>query len=414
MKPNDNPIIEELIERFLRYTCIPSQSDASSTSLPSSPGQMELAKLLKEELEGLGLTDILLTEDANLTAKLEGKKDAPAIGFVAHLDTVDVGLSDKIKAQVLFKEKDKDLLINKEREIYLKEELIKEVRDYPNEHLLVSDGTSVLGADNKAAISIIMTILNNLDNDHGDLYVAFVPDEEIGLRGSKALDPKRLPVTCAYTIDSNKVGEIIYETFNAGSALLEIEGISAHPMSAKGVLVNPLMIANEAINMLDPAAMPEHTELREGYIWPTDLVASDAKATLRLNIRDHDKKKYEEKKKSLERIQHFLQEKHPRVEIKLTMEDVYSNILDALESDNEPAITLLKKAMENLSITPQVIAMRGGTDGSALSQKGIPTPNYFTGAHQFHSAFEFLPLSSFYKSFEVTRELIRLWSNEKR
>ena len=377
-------------------------------------GQMELARIIEKELNELGLDEILLTEDAILTARLKGNTNSKPIGFVAHLDTVDIGLSDKINPQILFKEEGVDLLLNEEKNIYLKESLIPEIKKYQNQDIIVTDGTSVLGADNKASIAVIMTILNYLIQNpsikHGDLYVAFVPDEEIGLRGAKALDPKRLPVACAYTIDSNELGEIIFETFNAGSAKFTIEGITAHPMSAKNVLVNPLMIAHEAISMLDRAAMPEHTELKEGYIWPTDLIASPSKAELILNIRDHNLEKYNEKKLKLQKIHEFLQMNYKNVNIDLVVEDVYANIANSIASKDEPSVAFLEKAMQNCDIEPKYIAMRGGTDGSALSAKGIPTPNYFTGAHQFHSIYEFLPVESFYKCFLVTKELIQLWA----
>lgn len=414
MKKYENEILNELIERFFRYTSVASQSNNQVQTLPSSMGQMELALILEKELNELGLEEILLTEDAILTARLKGNTNTKPIGFVAHLDTVDIGLSNKINPQILFKEEGVDLLLNEEKNIYLKESLIPEIKKYQNQDIIVTDGTSVLGADNKASITVIMTILNYLIQNpsikHGDLYVAFVPDEEIGLRGAKALDPKRLPVACAYTIDSNELGEIIFETFNAGSAKFTIEGITAHPMSAKNVLVNPLMIAHEAISMLDRAAMPEHTELKEGYIWPTDLIASPSKAELILNIRDHNLEKYNEKKLKLQKIHEFLQMNYKNVNIDLVVEDVYANIANSIASKDEPSVAFLEKAMQNCDIEPKYIAMRGGTDGSALSAKGIPTPNYFTGAHQFHSIYEFLPVESFYKCFLVTKELIQLWA----
>ena len=414
MKKYENEILNELIERFYRYTSVASQSNDQIQTLPSSMGQMELALILDKELNELGLEEILLTEDAILTARLKGNTNSKPIGFVAHLDTVDIGLSDKINPQILFKEEGVDLLLNEEKNIYLKESLIPEIKKYQNQDIIVTDGTSVLGADNKASITVIMTILNYLIQNpsikHGDLYVAFVPDEEIGLRGAKALDPKRLPVACAYTIDSNELGEIIFETFNAGSAKFTIEGITAHPMSAKNVLVNPLMIAHEAISMLDRAAMPEHTELKEGYIWPTDLIASPSKAELILNIRDHNLEKYNEKKLKLQKIHEFLQMNYKNVNIELVVEDVYANIANSIASKDEPSVAFLEKAMQNCDIEPKYMAMRGGTDGSALSAKGIPTPNYFTGAHQFHSIYEFLPVESFYKCFLVTKELIQLWA----
>lgn len=412
MKKYSNNILNELIERFFRYSSISSQSDPSINHLPSSQGQYELAQLLKSELIDMGLSEVKLTKDAILTVRIKGNKTGPIIGFIAHLDTFDAGYSPEINAQILYKENGKDLLINKEKDIWLKEDQIPEITRYQNQDIIVSDGTSVLGADNKAAIAVLMTLVNKLSSkniDHGDIYLAFVPDEEIGLRGAKALELERFPVDFAYTIDSNEVGEIIYETFNAGSAKILIKGITAHPMSAKNVLVNPLVIANEIINSLDKSQRPEHTENREGYIWPTNLNADPSKAILTLNIRDHDLEKYKQKKKLIEGIVSLQREKYP-VNIELNIEDVYSNIGNSISSKNHPVVKNLSMAMQELNIPIKYIAMRGGTDGSALSAKGIPTPNFFTGAHQFHSIYEFLPVESFLKSYQVAERLVEIWT----
>ena len=411
MKKYSNNTLNELIERFFRYVSIPSQSDDSSNQLPSSPGQMELANLLKTELEDMGLEKIELTKDAILTAYIKGNKPGPSIGFIAHLDTFDAGYSPVIHPQILHKEPSRDLLLNKEKDIWLRESQIEEIKKYQDQDIIVTDGTSVLGADNKAAISVLMTLANKLSSEessHGDIYLAFVPDEEIGLKGAKALDLKRFPVDYAYTIDSNELGEIIYETFNAGSAQIEIDGVTAHPMSAKNVLENPLLIANEIINSLNPGQRPEHTENKEGYIWPTNLQANPAHASLTLNIRDHDLEKYKEKKDLIEAIIDLQRQKHP-VKIQLDIEDVYSNIGNSIPSKDHPVVKNLSQAMEELGIDTKYIAMRGGTDGSALSAKGIPTPNFFTGAHQFHSIYEFLPVESFLKSYQVAERLVEIW-----
>lgn len=397
------------VEKFFSYLSIPSQSDATSNTLPSSKGQYKLAELLAQELHSLGLEEIKLQPNAILTAKLPA--NAPkkkSIGFCAHLDTVDVGLSAEIHPQILRFE-GKPLVLNAEKNIILDPSLRPEIMEYMDEEIIFSDGTSVLGADDKAAIATIMTLLTYLVNEnapHGDVYVCFLPDEEIGLQGAKALDLKDFPVDFAYTIDCCKEGELIYETFNAGSATLTIKGVSAHPMNAKGILLNPTLVAVDIINCFDRLQTPENTAGYEGYIWVQELHSNQAQATLTLNIRDHNKTKYEEKKAYIKEVVALAQSRYPRAKIELNIQDIYANIADCPSSKD--ALTLLKNAFASLHITPHTFPMRGGTDGSALSAKGLFVPNFFTGAHNFHSPFEFLPLKAFYRSFEVARAIVSL------
>ena len=247
----------------------------------------------------------------------------------------------------------------------------------------------------------------NPDINHGNIYIAFVPDEEIGLRGVRKIDFEKFPVDFAYTIDCCALGELVYETFNAASGVIKIKGVSAHPMSAKGVLVNPIMIAHDFISMLDRAKMPENTENREGYVWITDIKSDVLNCRIDFNIRNHDKEKFEESKTYLLDAIEILKKRYKSAEIEIDIEDTYANILDSVDENNEVAIENLKDIYQKLEIDPKIIPMRGGTDGSYLSTRGILTPNYFTGAHNFHSNKEFLPMNSFYKSFKVTIELMR-------
>lgn len=403
-------ITEQLVDRFLRYVSIPSQSKAGSAIVPSTPGQTELAKQLKQELIALNMQDVYLDEHSIVTAKLAGNTPhAPKIGFVAHLDTVDVALSDKINPQrVTFT--GKDILLNSEKDIWFKVAEHPELKKYLNEELIVTDGTSVLGADNKAAIAVVMTMLDQLQQQncpHGDIYVAFVPDEEVGLNGAKKLDLQRFKPDFAYTIDCCELGEVVYETFNAGAVTIEIEGVSAHPMSAKNVLINPIRIANDIINCFDSCETPEHTEGKEGYFWFNDIIGNQSTTTLKMSIRDFDLTHYEARKTYIQEVISFISRKYPRAKIACQITDTYSNIANYL-GDDRRCIDLIYQSFELLGIKPNTIAMRGGTDGSALSARGLTTPNYFTGAHNFHSCFEFLPLSSFLKSFEVTMKIIEL------
>ena len=401
---------EQLVERFLRYVSIPSQSAAGCVHVPSTPGQTQLAKLLEQELLQLNLQDVHLDEHSIVTAKLAGNDpSAPNIGFVAHLDTVDVALSDKINPQrVTFT--GQDILLNKEKAIWFCVDEHPELMKYLNQELIVTDGTSVLGADNKAAIAVIMTMLDQLQQQnrpHGDIYVAFVPDEEVGLNGAKKLDLTRFKPDFAYTIDCCELGEVVYETFNAGSATIEIQGVSAHPMSAKNVLVNPIRVANDIINCFDSFQTPEHTEGKEGYYWFNDIVGNQSTTTLKMSIRDFDLASYQARKAYIQEVIKLIRVKYPKAKIECHITDTYSNIANYLGEDRR-CIDLIYQSFELLGIKPNTIAMRGGTDGSALSARGLTTPNYFTGAHNFHSCFEFLPLSSFLKSFEVTMKIIEL------
>ncbi|MCE3047008.1 peptidase T [Helicobacter kayseriensis] len=402
----------KLIKRFFNYLAIPSQSDAKTTTLPSSQGQYELAKLLEQELLELELENVLLQDNAILTAKLKGNTpNIKSIGFCAHLDTVDVGLSPVIKPQIL-KYTGTPLLLNQDQQIWIDPQTHPELNLYLNEEIIFSDGTSILGADNKSAISIIMCLLESLissNEPRGDVYVCFLPDEEIGLRGAKALDLKDFPADYAYTIDCCQKGELVYETFNAGSAIIEIKGISAHPMNAKGILVNPTLIAVDIANCLDRLQTPENTQSNEGYIWLNEIHSDQNNASMLLQIRDHHKTLYEEKKLYLQEVVSLIQKRYPKASIQLKLEDIYHNIKDSMTSDE--ALKLLKEAFKNAQVEEKVICMRGGTDGSALSAKGLFVPNFFTGAHNFHSRFEFLPISSFEASFEVARQIVHLAAN---
>jgi len=406
----NDPVAQKLIDRFFRYLAVTSQSDVRASSLPSTPGQRHLAELLAAELVELGLAEVQLDANGIVTARLPGTvPEAPCIGFVAHLDTVDVGLSPEIHPQRLRFEGE-DLLLNAEKDIWLRVAEHPEILPYRGEEILFSDGTSVLGADNKAAIAVIMTLLDELRAGaarHGDIVVAFVPDEEIGLCGAKALDLARFPAAFAYTIDSCERGEVVYETFNAASATIEITGVPAHPMSAKGVLVNPILIAMELIAQFDPLQTPEHTEGREGYWWFNGITGDQSSARLTVSIRDFDAAGFTARKRLLAEAVDGLRERHPRARIECRIEDTYGNIDAALGNDRR-CVDLVFRAMAETGITPKVVAMRGGTDGSALSARGLPTPNYFTGAHNFHSRFEFLPVSAFVDSYRVSARICQL------
>ncbi|SUW64021.1 Peptidase T [Buttiauxella agrestis] len=404
-----SPLADQLTQRFFRYLAITSQSQAGAATLPSTPGQHEMAKLLAQELREFGLDDVVIDEHATVTAVKKGNvPGAPRVGFITHIDTVDVGLSPDIHPQVLRFTGD-DLCLNPEKDIWLRIAEHPEILAYPNEEIIFSDGTSVLGADNKSAVTVVMTLLENLTDDmkHGDIVVAFVPDEEIGLCGAKALDLARFAVDFAWTIDCCELGEVVYENFNAAHAEIRFTGVTAHPMSAKGVLVNPLLMAHDFISHFDRQQTPENTEGREGYIWFNGMNTTQNDAILKANIRDFDAQNFEARKQQLRAVAEKIAAQHPTAKVEIAISDTYSNISNAIKDDRR-AIDLIFEAMKELDIEPKVIPMRGGTDGAALSAKGLLTPNFFTGAHNFHSKFEFLPLRAFEASYNVALKLCLL------
>jgi tripeptide aminopeptidase len=402
-------IAKQLTERFFRYLSVTSQSDPKATALPSTPGQQELANLLAEELKTLGLENIEIDQHATVTAVKPGtKKGGPRIGFITHIDTVDVGLSPDIHPQTQVFNGD-DVCLNAEKNIWLRTDEHPEILPYKGEEIIFSDGTSVLGADNKSAVTVVMTLLENLteQEQYGDIVVAFVPDEEIGLRGAKALDLRRFDVDFAYTIDCCELGEVVYENFNAASAEITFTGVTAHPMSAIGVLVNPLLMAHDFISHFDREETPEKTKDREGYVWFNDISANQQAATLKASIRDFDSASFAARKAKIQDVVKIIAEQYPTAKVSVEISDTYSNISSAIGEDRR-AIDLIFEALKEIKVEPKVIPMRGGTDGAALSAKGLLTPNYFTGAHNFHSKFEFLPVSSFVKSYELTKALCLL------
>lgn len=404
-----SPLASQLTQRFFRYLAISSQSDPRATTLPTTPGQHEMARELADELSRLGLDDIVIDDHATVTAVKRGNvPSAPRIGFITHIDTVDVGLSPDIHPQILRFTGD-DLCLNSEKQIWLRVAEHPEILAYPDEEIIFSDGTSVLGADNKSAVTVVMTVLENLtpEHRHGDIVVAFVPDEEVGLRGAKALDLSRFAVDFAWTIDCCELGEIVYENFNAAAAEIRFTGVTAHPMSAKGVLVNPLLMAADYISHFDRLQTPEHTAGREGYVWFNGIQGDQNSTLLQASIRDFDSESFLRRKQQIGDVAEKIAAQYPTASVEFSIGDTYSNISNAI-GDDRRAIDLMFEAMESIGVTPKPTPMRGGTDGAALSAKGLLTPNFFTGAHNFHSKFEFLPLRAFEASYHTAFQLCLL------
>ena len=401
----------QLTHRFFRYLAITSQSDPRVNTLPSTPGQHDMARELAQELAQLGLDDIVIDEYATVTAVKKGNvAGAPRIGFITHIDTVDVGLSPDIHPQIL-KFTGEDLCLNKEKSIWLRVKEHPEILAYPGEEIIFSDGTSVLGADNKAAVTVVMTLLENLtpEHQHGDIVVAFVPDEEIGLCGAKALDLNRFDVDFAWTIDCCELGEIVYENFNAASAVFRITGVSVHPGSAKDTMVNALKLACEIDGMLPPREVPEHTEGREGFFHMDALSGDTAAARLEYIVRDHDREKFEARKELLRGVEKAMTEKYPTARVELALKDSYYNMLEQIR----PCMHLIdnaKKACEAAGVQWFEEATRGGTDGARLSYMGLPCPNLGTGGHNFHGPYECITAESMDKAVEIILNIIALYA----
>ena len=396
-----------LINRFLKYSSIPSQSKEGVAEVPSTSGQLVLAKELKKELEEMGLDSINLSSYGVLTARLKGNGDYPKIGWICHLDTADISLSEVVHPILVENYLEEEIKQKNGKRITT--ETNPELKKHIGKDILFSDGTSVLGADDKAAISIVMeaiSIIIENSLEHGDIYLAFTPDEEVGLKGAKALDLSLFPVDWAYTIDCQEKGEVVWETFNAGKATVRIEGVSAHPMSSKGVLVNPILVTTDIISLLPEKQRPEKTEGKEGFIWVKGIKGDSSNAELSILIRDHDKEKYEEKKRVIEEAVKVARSNNPRAKLTLEIEDTYSNLIESMNDKNRIAVNNLKAALKINGIEEKPMAMRGGTDGSFISTKGIFVPNYFTGASNFHSTSEFWPLEDGEASLKVTLSLM--------
>jgi len=408
---------EKLLGRFLRYAAVTTQSKPESGKVPSTPGQWELARLLAKDIEELGVRDVTVDEHAVVIGRLparlpEGHGPVPVVGWVTHMDTVDVGMSPEIHPVVIRNYPGGDICQNEEKQIFISVQEHPELLKYIGQDIVVSDGTSVLGADDKAAVANVVTALEVLKENpeipHGEIYICFVPDEEIGLCGAKSMDLSKFPVDFAYTIYCCAQGELVYQTFNAASGWLDITGVTAHPMSSKNNTVNPILIAVDFINLLDRGETPEHTEKTEGYIWVQGIEGNQLNTTVKLNIRDHDRQKFLAKKEYLQACTEMMKKRHPKAKLSLRLQDDYGNINDAITPENRKCVDYLFQAMNELGIEIHDIAMRGGTDGSYLSTRGIPTPNYFTGAENFHSRCEFLPLGAMENSCRTTLKLIEL------
>lgn len=386
--------MEKIVERFKKYIAIDTKSNENSDSCPSTKGQLELGSLLAKELKEIGLEDVKHDENGYVYATLKSNVDkkVPTIGFIAHLDTSPDADGKCINPQILVYEGG-DIRLNDEYSITKKE--FPFIKELIGKEIITTDGTTLLGADDKAGIAAIMNameyLVNNPQIKHGDIKVGFTPDEEIG-RGANKFDVEGFGADFAYTVDGGPVGELEYENFNAASVKIEIQGKNVHPGTAKNIMINSLRIAMELENMLPVDEKPEYTEGYEGFYLLDEITGGVDHTAVSYIIRDHSIEKFEEKKSYIKKAVEFLNEKYGNI-IEIEITDSYYNMKEKIEPHME-IIELAKDSMIELGIEPIIKPIRGGTDGARLSYMGLPCPNIFTGGYNFHGRFEFIPIES--------------------
>ena len=405
---------EEVLERFLKYTAIDTQSDPESKTSPSTSKQFDLARLLVKELEDLGLEDISLDERCYVMAKLPANEEGLVpIGFIAHMDTSPDLSGKDVKPRLIENYNGGDIVLDEERGIVTSLKDYPEIGDFKGQTLIVTDGSTLLGADDKAGIAEIMTgiefLVNNPQIRHGDIMVAFTPDEEIGC-GADYFDVDKFGAKYAYTFDGGQVGELEYENFNAASALVKIQGRNVHPGSAKGKMVNSIYIAGKVMEAFPENKRPETTEGYEGFFHLNDIKGSTEETVLNYIIRDHDRAKFEDMKAFFEATISDLSKEHGG-RISLTIQDSYYNMREVIE-DHMEVVDIAVKAMENLDIEPRIIPIRGGTDGSRLSFMGLPCPNLFAGGINFHGRNEMISLEALEAGARLLIEIAKEWAKK--
>ena len=403
-----------LVEKFLQYVKIDTTSDSKSQSCPSSEIQWDLAKVIVKDLEEIGLVDISLDENGYIMGTLPSntQKDIPTIGFIAHMDTAPSFNGKDIKPRIIENYDGNDIILNSDLNISMTVKDFPELKKYVNQRLIVTDGTTLLGADDKAGIVEIMTALKYLKEnpsiEHGEIKIGVTPDEEIG-RGANLFDVEKFGAKFAYTIDGGEVGELEFENFNAASANIIIKGRDIHPGASKNKMINAMLLAMELNAMLPVNERPEYTEGYEGFFLLTNFKGTIETTEIDYIIRDHSKEKFLEKKELIENAVKYLQGKYKDAEIILTLKDSYYNMREMIEPVYH-IVDLAKNAMIEVGVKPIIKPIRGGTDGARLSFKGLPCPNIFTGGHNFHGKFEFIPIESMEKSVKVILKIVEILS----
>ena len=402
---------ETLKDRFLRYVKFETRSDEKSETIPSTPTQLEFAKILAKELEEIGMENVYVNDACFVNATLPGNvdKDVPVIGFIAHMDTADFNATN-VNPKIVENYDGEDIVLNEAKDIVLSVEEFPNLKNYVGKTVITTDGTTLLGADDKAGIVEIVEAMKYLiehpEIKHGTVKVAFGPDEEIG-RGADNFNVEEFGADFAYTMDGGPVGELEYESFNAAGAVFKIKGKSVHPGTAKGKLINASLIAAEIVNSFPADEVPEKTEGYEGFYFLDKINANCEEAELSYILRDHDREKFEAKKKFAANVAKKINEKYGKELVSVQIKDQYYNMGEIIK-DHMNVVEIAKKAMENLGIKPVIEPIRGGTDGSKISFMGLPTPNIFAGGENFHGKYEFVALESMILATDVIVEIVKL------
>ena len=404
--------MEKLLDKFLRYVAVETTSDEASETQPSSKKELDLLRLLRDELQQMGIK-AELDEYGYVMATIPAntRKKIPTIGFIAHVDTAPDASGKDIKPQIIKKWNGKDIVLNKKKNIVLRTSEFPEMLQYKGQTMITTDGTTLLGADDKAGVAEIMYaaqyMMEHPEFKHGTIKIGFTPDEEIG-RGVVKFDVKKFGAQYAYTMDGGEIGELEYENFNAAAAKIHIQGSNIHPGYGKDKMVNAMLIAMELNAMLPEEQKPRYTQDYEGFFHLTAFNGTVEEATMNYIIRDHDREKFEEKKALMTAIVKFLNQKYGKV-VKLELKHQYYN----MRQEVEPHFFIVEKAikaMEMAGVKPKVQPIRGGTDGANLSFMGLPCPNIFAGGHNFHGKLEYVPLESMEKAAEVILNIIKLFA----
>lgn len=402
---------QETQERLIRYAKINTRSDEASTTVPSTACQLDLLHLLVDELKAIGLQEVEFNpENAFVTATLPATSDkpVPTIGFIAHVDTADFN-SENVQPRLIPNYDGQDIVLNQAQDIVMKVADFPALSSYQGQTLIVTDGTTLLGADDKSGIAEIMTAMAYLaahpEIEHGKIRVAFGPDEEIG-RGADRFDVEHFDCDFAYTMDGGPVGELQYESFNAAGARLHFHGKNIHPGTAKGKMINAVQLLKDFLSALPEDQVPEKTDGRQGFIHPMEAKVTVDQGQLDLIIRDHDRQAFQAKKDLVQSIVDKMNAAYPVPVLSLEMKDQYYNMAEVIEQDMK-SVELAKSAMEAIGIKPIIEPIRGGTDGSKISFMGLPTPNIFAGGENMHGRYEFVAVESMVKATQVIVGIIQ-------
>ncbi|MFD0989512.1 peptidase T [Mariniflexile jejuense] len=396
---------EHIIKRFTSYVTIDTESDPTSNTTPSTQKQWDLANKLVEELKAIGLEDVSIDENAYIMATLPSNvaHDVPTIGFISHFDTSPDFTGANVKPQIIENYNGKDIVLNEAENIILSPDYFEDLHLYKGQTLITTDGTTLLGADDKAGITEIVSameyLINHPEIKHGKIRVGFTPDEEIG-RGAHKFNVEKFGANWAYTMDGSQIGELEYENFNAASAVVKVKGKIVHPGYAKGKMINSMYIAQEFINSLPRLETPEHTDGYQGFFHLSSIKGEVEETVLQYIIRDHDLGHFEARKVVMKKLAKELNKQYGWEVISIEIKDQYFNMREKIEPVMH-IVDIAEEAMKQLHIEPLIKAIRGGTDGSQLSYMGLPCPNIFAGGHNFHGRYEYIPVESMIKATEV-------------